>query len=264
MTPKMIFFDIDGTLIPEGDTVISQSTKNAIAKARANGHLTFINTGRTFFNIDPFILDLGFDGLICGCGTYIYYHGQKLFSHTIPHDRCVETIHMMRKLKIPGFFEENTHIYFDEELPSTGFIDELRRMFKAKNLEFSIDIKNPSFTYDKILVHMNQDSDERAFKAYISPFLDYIDRGNQITEIVQKGYSKATGIQFMCDYLNIPLKNCYAIGDSTNDLPMLAYVPNSIAMGNSMPEILPFCTWQTRDVDKDGIEFALKHYHIID
>lgn len=146
---------------------------------------------------------------------------------------------MMRKLKIPGFFEENTHIYFDEELPSTGFIDELRRMFKAKNLEFSIDIKNPSFTYDKILVHMNQDSDERAFKAYISPFLDYIDRGNQIAEIVQKGYSKATGIQFMCDYLNIPLKNCYAIGDSTNDLPMLAYVPNSIAMATVCRKFFP-------------------------
>lgn len=80
MTPKMIFFDIDGTLIPEGDTVISQSTKNAIAKARANGHLTFINTGRTFFNIDPFILDLGFDGLSAAAELIFIITG-KSFSH---------------------------------------------------------------------------------------------------------------------------------------------------------------------------------------
>ena len=101
------------------------------------------------------------------------------------------------------------------------------------------------------------------FRAYSDEFLEFIDRGSHMAEIIQKGYSKATGIQFMCDYLNIPLENCYAVGDSTNDLSMLEYVPHSIAMGNSCPEVLKRCSYITADVDKDGIYLALKHFNII-
>lgn len=81
-------------------------------------------------------------------------------------------------------------------------------------------------------------------------------------EVVPKGISKATGIQVLMDYYGISLQDCYAIGDSTNDLPMLEFVPNSIAMGNSMKEILPYCAYQTANLEDDGIEKALKHYGI--
>ena len=46
MNRKLIFFDIDGTIIPEDTGVIPESTKEAIKKAKENGHLVFINTGR--------------------------------------------------------------------------------------------------------------------------------------------------------------------------------------------------------------------------
>ena len=45
MDKKLIFFDIDGTLIPEGDTEITKSAVEAIKRAQENGHLCFINTG---------------------------------------------------------------------------------------------------------------------------------------------------------------------------------------------------------------------------
>ena len=43
------------------------------------------------------------------------------------------------------------------------------------------------------------------------------------------------------------------IGDSQNDLPMLTHVPNSIAMGNSEPEVMKACSYVTSPVDQDGI-----------
>ena len=78
MKQKIIFFDIDGTILPENGMPIPESTKEAIKKARANGHLTFINSGRTSVNINPNIRELGFDGYLCGCGTYIYYKDKLL------------------------------------------------------------------------------------------------------------------------------------------------------------------------------------------
>ena len=41
MTSKLLFFDIDGTLITEGPGVMPESTKLALKKARDNGHLFY-------------------------------------------------------------------------------------------------------------------------------------------------------------------------------------------------------------------------------
>ena len=66
---KLVFFDIDGTLIDGPTHQIPQSAVEAIRKLRENGHLAFINTGRTLVSIEPRIREIGFDGLVCGCGT---------------------------------------------------------------------------------------------------------------------------------------------------------------------------------------------------
>ena len=92
MSRKIIFFDIDGTIITENTHIISQKTVNAIKSARINGHLAFINTGRTFFNVTENIRNIGFDGYVCGCGTYINYKGKTLLARSIPHETCVEIV----------------------------------------------------------------------------------------------------------------------------------------------------------------------------
>lgn len=265
MNRKMIFFDIDGTLMPEGSDIIPGSTKAALALAQQNGHLIFINTGRTAFNVDEHIKALDFDGYVCGCGTHITYRDQTLFTSTIPHDRCIRLVELMRSCNIPGFYEETDHIYFDTDSASPSFevLAEIRKVFGAKGFDLPADMNDPSFTFDKILAYVREDSDVARFRAYSDDFLEYIDRGGHVAEITQKDCSKATGIQFLCDHLDIPLKDCYAIGDSNNDLSMLEYVPNSIAMGNSSPDVLARCSYVTTDVDKDGIYNALKHFNLI-
>lgn len=264
MDTKMIFFDIDGTLLPEGEKDIPESTVKALRMAKENGHLIFINSGRTSFNIDESVRSLGFDGYVCGCGTYIYFKDQLLLGQTIPHKQCLEVIRLMRDCKIAGFFEENSYIFFDDQSPVVSdFLEDARRLFGTKGFVTPDFFSDEKYTFDKILVKIQPDSDYDTFRKYVDEHFEYIDRGDNIAEIIQKGYSKATGIQFLCDYLNIPLENCYAVGDSTNDLSMLEYVPNSIAMGNSMPEIIPYCSYVTTDIKKDGIYHALKHFNII-
>lgn len=59
------------------------------------------------------------------------------------------------------------------------------------------------------------------------------------------------------------LASCYVFGDSTNDLSMLTHVKNSIAMGNSYPEILANTSYVTTPIERDGIRNALKHFGLI-
>jgi len=44
---------------------------------------------------------------------------------------------------------------------------------------------------------------------------------------------------------------------------MLKAVKNSVAMGNSMESILPYCSYKTTDIKEDGIYNALVYFGII-
>lgn len=92
-----MFFDIDGTLVDD-DGSIPASTIQAIASAQKAGHLTFINTGRTWGNVDPELRAIGFDGFICGCGTEIIYRNQVLFHQQVKPELCAS----IRNLSAPA------------------------------------------------------------------------------------------------------------------------------------------------------------------
>ena len=46
MKQKILFFDIDGTLIDEETDQVPESAKVALAKAKEKGHLLFLCSGR--------------------------------------------------------------------------------------------------------------------------------------------------------------------------------------------------------------------------
>lgn len=263
MDRKMIFFDIDGTIVTEETHRCPESTVNAIKKARENGHYTFINTGRTFFNVTEDIRNIGFDGYVCGCGTYINYNNKPLLYRSIPQENCIEIVQKLREYKVHALFEGLNDIFFDNTRPDAGKIADIKAQFGARGFDVSKSWDDPELNFDKFVVWMDENSHHERFHSYITKEFDYIDRGNNFGEVVPKGYSKATGIKFLQEYFNIPLENCYAIGDSSNDLPMLEYVPNSIAMGNSTPLLFDSVSFVTKDIEEDGIEYALEHYGII-
>ena len=55
-----------------------ESAKVALAKAKEKGHLLFLCSGRCLAIIPKDVMDLGFDGLIGGCGTYIEMNGGRI------------------------------------------------------------------------------------------------------------------------------------------------------------------------------------------
>ncbi|MGL4665867.1 MAG: HAD family hydrolase, partial [Clostridium butyricum] len=100
MTKSIIFFDIDGTLLSETTHIVPESTKLALKKAKDNGHLLFINTGRASSNIDNYIKDFEFDGYVCGCGTYIEFKNKELFSKTLDNAFSKELVKNIRECKL--------------------------------------------------------------------------------------------------------------------------------------------------------------------
>lgn len=95
-------------------------------------------------------------------------------------------------------------------------------------------------------------------------YFQCIDRGNNFLEFVPHGYSKATGIKYLVEHFGLDFDDAYAFGDSSNDLPMLRYVKNSVAMGNSDPASLKDeVAYVTDNASRDGIAKALKRFGFI-
>ncbi|MDR2795835.1 MAG: Cof-type HAD-IIB family hydrolase [Spirochaetaceae bacterium] len=69
MNRKIVFLDIDGTLAVENH--VPSSAKRACRKARLNGHLLYICTGRARLQVSPAIVRIGFDGIVSSGGAYI-------------------------------------------------------------------------------------------------------------------------------------------------------------------------------------------------
>ena len=81
----------------------------------------------------------------------------------------------------------------------------------------------------------------------------------QVSDAVEaKGYSKASGMQYLADYLHSSMEDTVAIGDSNNDLAMLSAAHTAIAMGNSSKKVLALADYVTTDVSRDGIYNALE------
>lgn len=262
MKPNIIFFDIDGTLLNEKTYVVPDSAKESIKKAQENGHLLFINTGRPILEIDDCIKDLNFDGYICGCGTYIEFKNEELFYRSLGIDLSRQIADKLREYKIDAILEGKHGVYYDENIYS----EEVRRIKKRHIKEGFYKgqtFDDSDINFDKFVIWTNENSDFESFHKEFESLLEFIHRGENFYELIPLGLSKASGIEYLEKHLHIPHENTFAIGDSTNDLSMLKYVKNSIAMGNSHPLLFDLVSFVTKDIDEDGIEYALKHYNMI-
>lgn len=117
---KTVFFDIDGT-IWDDDMVIPESTIEAVATLKANGHLAFICTGRARASVrSEKLLNMGFDGIIAACGNYIEMDGKVIYENNLSADMVQKVIRVLSECKMPVVLEGSTDYWIDDE----GFEDD--------------------------------------------------------------------------------------------------------------------------------------------
>lgn len=260
---KIIFFDIDGTLTESGRDQMPESTREAIRIARANGHICMINTGRTKRLVGEELTgQVEFDGLLLGCGTEIEYRGERLMHKTFSMQESQTILNALKKYHVDAILEGSREDYAPrgEEVFTQTFRDMAEEIAERKYDLYA----NAPGNFDKLYVYAESPEGMKGMKQELSGLLDFIEREHGFHELVPAGYSKATAIRYITDYLKIPMEDTVAIGDSNNDLPMLKYAYTSIAMGNSSQDVLETADYITTDVDKGGIWNALKWLGVLD
>lgn len=261
-TPKIVFFDIDGTIYLYGKTV-PEDTKEAIRQLRQNGHLAVICTGRTKAMIFPEIYNVGFDGIIAGAGTYVEFGGKVLHEFNLPKDIINEIIEVMRATGIMAIPEGIDKIYFDRENMPEAYIPVYNLYLNNVGNNVADLRTSDEIIVSKISGIVLKDGDESTLYEKYGAKFNIVEHRKKYLEMIPEGYSKAIGIERMIKQLGIPLEHTYAFGDSMNDYEMLKYVKYGVAMGNADEKFKAEMNYVTENYDKGGIYNALKRFGLI-
>lgn len=261
MDKKIVFFDIDGTLIDRKYGLIP-STKEAIKRLKENGHIPVICTGRTRAFLPKEVMDLGFHGIIAGAGTYVEFENEIIHNKVEGPDYGNDTIQLLKEHDIHFIVEGPEYIYYDRDIKDSKY-DKLISYLKQTDEGHIKELETSDYRMNKITCALTTESKLDAILHKLKEKFHLIMHEDGNFEMAPNGYDKSTGIKTLLKYLNIDRENTYAFGDSTNDLEMLAYVNYGIAMGNSYKEVLESARYKTSRLEEDGIYKGLKEFGLI-
>lgn len=258
---QAVFFDIDGTLW-DNNMQIPKSTIEAIHLLRERGSYAFICSGRSRANIQSKnLLDIGFDGVVAACGTHIDFMNEKEFEVLLTEEQVAHALAALKKHGVPAVLEGPEFIYVNpDEFLDDPYVIYLRNELGNRLRDYARG--SAGIVINKMSAALNG-ADVEAVKRDLGSDFDVVIHEEDIIEINPHGHSKATGIEKVCEIMDIPRENTYAFGDSANDLEMLSFVAHGIAMGNGTSVAKEAAEYITADINEDGIFLGLKHYGLI-
>lgn len=270
---KLVFLDLDGTVVTENQTV-PDSAKNALLKAVEAGHTLWICTGRSAIEIYPWLWDLGFHGFIGANGTHARLDGKDLFDHRFTGDVIA---------RVERYFKENGILRLwqtpDAMYPDEGYMD----LFFASTPESKekwgafVEQVTPYIrpgmpdSASKAMVVIPDESDltiksvQAHFEGELVIIPASVDTGiSKAGEMLQPGYSKGTALKEVAQLLGFPLEQTVAVGDALNDLEMVSSAAVGIAMGNAVDEVKQAADLVTDPIWEDGLAKAFTKVGLID
>lgn len=256
---KIIFFDIDGTLIHYQGKInkIPETVIHQMNRLKKAGYLLFIASGRPFSFINHTITSYDFDGYILSNGAHVEYKNNLLFHRPIENTKAKKLVTKLKSLQCEYVIETKNKSYLD---PS---YKELYDFFISCDINESLLVHNfdEDLVIDEALkLEVNAGEDIRdELESYIKGKFNYDSHGTKNAfEIYALDVTKAVGVTKVLEHFNIDSQNSYAFGDGLNDLEMLQEVGTGIAMGNAVEEVKAVADKVCGHVEEDGLAKALE------
>lgn len=264
---KALFFDLDGTLL-DSNKKVPESAVAALKKCREKGIQIFTSTARS----DRLNMMLGwterenvlFDGGVFCNGACIRMFGETRYIFLNADDvaACVETVNCFQDVHMSLHMEDSLHA-FNHELP--------REVWGGWGVteDNMIPLEPSCFTHTmKILIYYDglvDFGEERLptelfeqIKTNCPNSTVYLSDGGRTIQLAPKGMSKFAAIEKLRVQLKLEKDEVAAFGDDVNDIEMLTNYPNSVAMGNAVPQVKEIAAFITKTNDEDGIAYAVE------
>lgn len=263
MSVKLIAIDMDGTLLNE-HSELNPATIQAVHDAHAQGVKVVICTGRPLSGVTPFLDQLGLSGddnyVITFNGSMAQtVTGKIITSLTLSHEDYIDIEALSRKLNVHCHVESEDHIYTANRDISPYTVGESSLVNMQIRYRTPEEMR-PDLPIVKAMVVDDPTLLEAAIKKIPADFYDryhIVRSAPYFLEILNNKASKGNALKMLAEYLHYSADEVMAIGDQGNDLSMLKYATNSVAMGNAIPEAKQIAKYETKTNVEDGVAHAI-------
>ncbi|PYZ92068.1 hydrolase Cof [Salipaludibacillus keqinensis] len=253
MTIRAAFIDMDGTLLTE-DNQITNRNYQAIQQLKQQGVMVFLATGRQKDITFPYHQQLKLTTpMICLNGAAIYdsfsldplvvrpVHINTNLFHRVTHDDpCNVIIHAPEGLYCKKI-DETVQSWMEESMKEPYYIGSLMKEYPQVVLKYSVRTGRRS-----------------------APFAHYFKHEAEVIEwedgfeIVSKGVSKWSAIEYILNTYGIKKEEAIAFGDGPNDIEMIQSIGTGVAMGNGVAQLKQVADYVTGDSEEDGLAYYIE------
>jgi len=274
---KLVALDLDGTLFND-KLEITEENQNAIRAAVASGTHVIISTGRPYIALPvDKLTDLGIRYAITSNGGAIYCMPQKecVYSSCMTPDMIVPIIrHLQTKdIQYDAFIGGNRYressrqnivdrlTQFPEatrKLVKTNamFVDDLADFIEVLNL----DVEKMTINFYPLLDGTYKDRDDVWNYLSSIPEITALCGGYMNMEYTKAGTTKAEGLRFLTELLDIPMECTMAVGDTANDADIMQAAAIGVAMGNASNAIKSIADFVSKSNNESGVAYAIDKF----
>lgn len=255
MSPvKMIFFDIDGTLVNPQTGGISDKTFLALSRLQERGIKICISTGRAPSEVPDFG-PLKFDAFCTYNGSLCYTDSEVLHSNPIAPEDVAQV------LKNAAAIGRPVSVATRHRLAANGWDQDLADYYRLADLELTVA---PDFDAacreDVYQIMLGCREEEHAAIIKDAHGVKIAVSWNRAVDVIPASSGKGTAILKVLAHFGLDASQAMAFGDSQNDLDMLRTVGVGVAMGNASAQVKAVADDVCGAVSEDGIyHYCLAH-----
>ena len=243
MIPKLIAFDLDGTLLTTNKR-LTAANMAALLDMADSGAIIALASGRIGSSMMRYADEINIDvAMLTHNGAEVYLSSRDMLSPvrvlTLPQkysDHLVSysagkdyVLNYYGNGKIFTVPNEKTKPWTELYIQQTG-----SRYVFAENDDYT------KYSPSKIIFvgdTIDLDREEKHFKEIWGEKVYIVRTWEHYLEFLHADANKGTGLSILTKALNISMKDVVAFGDSENDIPMLSAVGNGIAVQNASDKV---------------------------
>jgi Cof subfamily protein (haloacid dehalogenase superfamily) len=273
MPYRLLALDLDGTTL-EGGQPPTPRVKEAIAAAVARGVHVVVATGRPYVSARRYAAALDLcTPVICFQGALVKECGgdeRALFAEAVPEAPFAEVVAFAQARRVELNIYTEDRIYHGPTAHSPEFYDlwfgltaqpvasladtyetlrsQARPVFKGLFIGEAIDA-------DRLTIELRELMGDRLTVMRSHPLF---------VEVTSPHVSKGNALAFLAGWYGIPRSQTIAVGDSGNDVSMVAWAGLGVAVANATSDVLAAADWVAPPVTEEGVVAVIERFVLND
>lgn len=251
---KIIFFDIDGTLVDMKTKCITEKMLETLRSLHERKIILCLATGRSPISL-PHFEGVSFDVFLTYNGSYCYNHERTILSRPIPTADVKNLIRNAQSLQRPAALASKGRIAANGK--DQDLIDYFAFAKQTVNIADDFETFAEEEIYQVMLGCREDDYPQLMHNVLNAKITAWWDRA---VDIIPAASGKGVGIEKILEYYQLDRSHALAFGDGNNDLEMLQAVGWGVAMGNASEALKAIADEVCGSAAEDGIyHYCLEH-----